>query len=179
MEHGQDVARLEALLGVERAALLARFHAVPAAARIVAPAGGGWSAAEVVQHVARVEAGVVKMLGAGSTMARTATAEELTAAQWSERKAHIVRDRTVKVQAPERTHPRDAVDADAVVAQVTQSREALLAAFRAADAAVLDGVTFPHPFIGELTLRAWVELVAHHEPRHAEQLAELAPHTGG
>ena len=176
--HAADVARIEALLATERDALLARFRAVPESGRAVPPPAGGWSAVEVVQHVARVEAGVVKMLGAGASMPRV-TADEAAAAQWGDRKSRIVRDRSEKVQAPERTHPRGGVDAASVIAEVTQSRAALLAAFRAADPAVLDGVTYPHPFIGPLTLRAWVELIAHHDARHAEQLAELAPTTGG
>jgi hypothetical protein len=31
-----------------------------------------------------------------------------------------------------------------------------------------------HQTVGRLTLRSWVELVAHHEARHAEQVAGIA-----
>lgn len=168
-----EISAIEALLASEREQLVAQYWRVDAAQRAVPPASGGWSAAEIVQHVARVEAGVVKMIGAGATMPRTATADELAEAVITDRKRRIVRDRSVKVEAPERTHPREALDADAAMAQLVASRAALLAAFRAADLAVLDGVTFPHPFIGALTLRAWVELIAHHDNRHAQQMAEL------
>jgi len=30
-----------------------------------------------------------------------------------------------------------------------------------------------HPVLGRLTLRGWFEFVAHHEARHAEQIAEI------
>ena len=170
----RSVQAIEALLERERGVFIAQFNAVPAERRRTVPERGGWSAVQVVEHVSRVEFGVAKMIGAGATMPRTATPEELEAAQITERKAQIVRDRTEKVEAPVRTHPQSELDSDAALAQLGQSRAALLAAFRGADAAVLDGITFVHPFIGALTLRAWVELVAHHDARHAEQLAELA-----
>jgi hypothetical protein len=165
-------ARIGELLTLERANFLACYHAVPAEARAMRPASGGWSAAEVVQHVARVEAGVAKMIAAGPTRPR-ASAAEAAAAELTPTKIGIVRDRSVKVQAPERVHPTESADAGAVVVELEQSRAALRAAFAQADTAVLDGVIFPHPFIGPLTLRAWVELVAHHDVRHAEQLQGL------
>jgi len=84
-----------------------------------------------------------------------------------------VRDRTTKVEAPERVRPADGLTPDEALAQLHASRTAIVEAFTAADAAVLDGIIVPHPFIGPLTLRAWVELVAHHDARHAEQLSEL------
>ena len=164
---------IEDLIAHERAQFIAQYQAVPAGRRTERPASGGWSAAEVVEHVTRVETGVVVMITKGASLPRTATEAELADAQITERKARIVRDRSVKVEAPARVHPQNTVDAEAVLAQLVQSREALLTAFRAADAAVLDGVTYPHPFIGPLTLRAWVELIAHHDARHAQQIAEL------
>lgn len=167
-----DRARILQLLEGERAHFVACYEAVPADERTVRPAHGGWSAAEVVQHVARVELGVVKMIAAGPTRPRV-SALEAAAAHLTEKKVRVVRDRTAKVQAPDRVHPTDAGDAAAVLAQLVESRTMLQAAFQTADADVLDAVTFPHPFLGPLTLRAWVELVAHHDARHAEQIAEL------
>jgi hypothetical protein len=69
--------------------------------------------------------------------------------------------------------PAAGLTPDDALAQLHASRAAVLEAFTAADPAVLDGIIVPHPFIGPLTLRAWVELVAHHDARHAEQISEL------
>lgn len=170
-----DRARIVELLIVERANFVTQYEAIPPEQRTARPASGGWSAAEVAQHVSRVESGVAKMVLAGPTRPQ-ASATEAAAAHLTPKKVQTVRDRTEKVQAPERVLPVDASDASAVRVQLDESRAALLAAFEAADEAVLDGVTFPHPFIGPLTLRAWVELVAHHDARHAVQVQELAPH---
>ena len=42
----------------------------------------------------------------------------------------------------------------------------------------LDAQTYVHQTLGRLTLRAWTELVAHHEARHAEQIREAAEALG-
>jgi len=171
-----SVASLLALLHYERANLLTQFESTPAALRIASTGESessresGWSAAQIIEHCARVEGGVARMIAKGAEMPRTATAEELQAAVLTERTIGWVRERSIKVEAPERVRPTGTLDADASLAQLQASRAALLEAFATADNAVLDGVTFPHPFIGPLTLRSWVELTAHHDARHAAQM---------
>jgi len=132
---------LVALLDHERANLMAQFKRVPVARRAERPGEGAWSAVEIVEHVARVEAGVAKMIAKGGEMPLTATATEVADAQMTAGRIAAVRT-----------------------------------AFTAAEPAVLDGIMFPHLFIGPLTLRAWVVLVAHHDARHAAQMAEVADH---
>jgi hypothetical protein len=169
----QSVMDIEAALVHEREHFLRTFDHVPTDRRGMRPATGGWSAVEVAEHVSRVERGVVKMLTAGATMRQITSADELAGAQLTEKKIQVVRVRTERVEAPERAHPTGVFDADSVISELARSRAELLEAFRLADPDVLDRVTYPHPFIGPLTLRAWVELVAHHDARHAQQMAEL------
>jgi len=165
-----SVASLLALLHYERANLLTQFESTPEALRVASTGESGWSAAQIIEHCARVEGGVARMIAKGAEMPRTATVDELQAAVLTERTIGWVRERSTKVEAPERVRPTGTLDADAALAQLQASRAALLEAFATADNAVLDGVTFPHPFIGPLTLRSWVELTAHHDARHAAQM---------
>ena len=165
-----SVASLLALLHYERANLLTQFESTPEALRVASTGESGWSAAQIIEHCARVEGGVARMIAKGAEMPRTATVDELQAAVLTERTIGWVRERSTKVEAPERVRPTGTLDADAALAQLQASRAALLEAFATADNAVLDGVTFPHPFIGLLTLRSWVELTAHHDARHAAQM---------
>ena len=165
-----SVASLLALLHYERANLLTQFESTPEALRVASTGESGWSAAQIIEHCARVEGGVARMIAKGAEMPRTATVDELQAAVLTERTIGWVRERSTKVEAPERVRPTGTLDADAAIAQLQASRAALLEAFATADNAVLDGVTFPHPFIGPLTLRSWVELTAHHDARHAAQM---------
>ena len=164
------------LLDHERANLMAQFERVPVARRAVRASEGAWSAVEIVEHVARVEAGVVKMIAKGGEMPRTATAAEIASAQMTPERIAAVRGRDVKLSAPERVHPTGTLSRGMAIDHLAAARAGLRAAVDAADPAVLDGILFPHPFIGPLTLRAWVALVAHHDARHAEQLAEVADH---
>jgi len=172
-----SAAMLLALLHYERANLLTQFESIPEALRVVSSGNGesesGWSAAQIIEHCARVEGNVARMIAKGPEMPRTATDDELQAAVLTERTIGWVRERTTKVEAPERVRPTGTLNADASMAQLQASRAALLEAFATADNAVLDGVAFPHPFLGPLTLRSWVELTAHHDARHAAQMAEL------
>ncbi len=176
-----SAASLLALLHAERANLLAQFESTPAARRSVAAAASGeekanergWCAAQIIEHCARVEGGVARMIAKGAEMVGTSTPEQLQSAVLTEQTIGWVRERTTKVEAPERVQPTGTLDADAAIAQLQASRAALLEAFGATDNAVLDGVAFPHPFLGPLTLRSWAELIAHHDARHAAQMAEL------
>lgn len=167
---------LVALLDHERANLMAQFERVPVARRTERPGEGEWSAVEIVEHVARVEAGVAKMIAKGGEMPLTATATEMAVARMTPERIAAVRTRGVKLSAPERVRPAGALTSGMVMEQLAGAQAGLRAAFAAADPAVLDGVVFPHPFIGPLTLRAWAVLVAHHDARHAEQMIEVADH---
>ena len=174
MTHPTDsVPALLALLQVERDQLLAQFAAIPVEQRARSDGAGGWSAAQIVEHVARVEGNVARMIAKGAELPLTATSDERQAGLLTDTRIRWVRERTTKVEAPERVRPAAGLTPDDALAQLHASRAAVLEAFSAADPAVLDGILFPHPFIGPLTLRAWVELVAHHDARHAEQMSEL------
>jgi acyl dehydratase len=85
-----------------------------------------------------------------------------------------VRNRTIRLEAPERVRPTGELTPEAALTALEQARAALIEACRAATPDELDHAAFPHPFFGPLTLRAWVELSAHHDSRHAQQLADLA-----
>ena len=164
------------LLARERDNLLATFTRVPEAHRAVRPSAGAWSALEILEHCARVEGGVAKLLAMRADQPLTATAEEASAGTLTEGKVRAVRTRAEKLAAPERVQPTGTLSVDAVMQQAAASRAALLGAYAATPDAVLDGAVHPHPFIGPLTLRAWVQLIAHHDARHAEQMGEVAGH---
>ncbi len=165
-----------ALLDAERANLLAQVERVPAAHRGARVAEGQWSAAEIVEHVARVEGWVAWTIGKRAGEGRTATAAEIAEGQLTPARAAAVRVRGAKLEAPERVRPTGALTPDEAMTQLAASGAALRLAFRSADSAVLDGAMAPHPFLGPLTMRAWVELIAHHDARHAAQVADVADH---
>lgn len=165
-----------ALLERERTNLMAQFERVPANRRADRPGDGAWSALEIAEHVSRVEAGVAKLLALRAGMPLAATSDELVEGALTPAKIATLRTRDPKVSAPERTHPTGTLTPARVLEKLAGSRARLRAAFDSTDPAILDGALFPHPYIGQLTLRAWVELVAHHDARHAQQMTEVASH---
>jgi hypothetical protein len=164
---------LVALLERERAAFLAAVARVPAARRPERPAPDRWSALEVAEHVGRIDVGVTKMLALYAAQPPLPP-DECERARLSPDRAELVRGRAQRIEAPERVRPAGGLGEAEVLAQLEQARAALVAAYRAAAPEVLDGRVHPHPFLGPVTLRGWVELAAHHDARHAQQVDELA-----
>ena len=71
------------------------------------------------------------------------------------------------------------VTPEAALAELADARLSLVEAYRVAAPAALDGASYPHPHLGPLTVRARVELIAHHDARHATQVEALAAHAPG
>jgi DinB superfamily len=165
---------LLALLDRERAAFLAQVERVPGALQARRLAPDRWSVAEIVEHVARIDRGVGKLIALRSAQPVPATPEQLAAARLTPEMIARVRSRAERVEAPERVRPTGTLSPEDALEQLANARAALKAAFLAADPSVLDGGVHPHPVIGPVTIRGWVELAAHHDARHAQQIAELA-----
>jgi hypothetical protein len=166
------------LLDAERAHFLAQVARIPVARQARRPAPDRWSVAEIVEHVARIDLGVAKLLAVRTAEPRTASAEELADAALTPEKVARVRSRAERFEAPDRVCPTGTLTPEAALARLADARAALKAAYASADPAVLDGAVYPHPVIGPLTVRGWFLLAAHHDARHAQQveeLAELAP----
>jgi hypothetical protein len=68
------------------------------------------------------------------------------------------------------------VDEAAAWAALEHARQKFRAAVSAADGLALGTVTAAHRRWGALTIYQWVEVLATHEARHAEQIAEVAAH---
>ena len=169
-----DNGALLALLERERAAFLAQVARVPVARQAQRPSPAQWSVVEIVEHVSRVDIGVGKLIALRSAQPLLVPPEERVAAQLSAERIGWIRNRAQRVVAPDRVLPTGALSIEAALAQLESARAALIAAFLEADDVVLDGAVHPHPFIGPVTLRGWVELAAHHDARHGEQVAEVA-----
>lgn len=162
------------LLDLERANFLAQVARIPVARQAERPGPDRWSVAEIVEHVARIDRGVAKLFAVRSAQPLTASPEELAAAELTSDKVARVRSRAERFVAPERVRPTGALAPEAAMAELAEARATLKATYLATDPAVLDGAVHPHPVIGPLTLRGWLALAAHHDARHAQQVAELA-----
>jgi hypothetical protein len=170
----ESLPALPALAERERAALLAAYERIPASRRPVPAPNGGWSAAEIIEHCAVVEGGIARLIAKKGVAGPVETTPEQQAeARMTAAKIALLRDRSNALEAPERVRPTGTVDAVTALAQITQTREQLMAAIHGADPVQFDAAIAPHPFVGMLSLRAWVEMIAHHDARHTAQMLEL------
>jgi hypothetical protein len=160
------------LLDSERAALLANVQRIAEQDRARRPAPDRWSAAEVLEHLAVVERGIAKLLTVRGR--ETPTPDAVPAAGLSDDRIAALRGRDKRIEAPERVRPTGTVDFAGALHALEETRASLRKALVDADPKSLDGCTHTHPVLGTLTLRDWANFVAHHEARHAAQVAEIA-----
>ena len=150
-----------------RAVLEAAVASVPQELRDQRPDPGRWSVAEVLEHLAVLEGGIVQLL---RSQAAAGPAEAAAASTLDER---AVLDRSRPWVAPPRVQPRGELSAAAAWERLGQTRAALLAAMEGGDEQSLTQKTYPHPVLGPLSLRQWVTFIGLHEGRHAAQIEEI------
>jgi uncharacterized damage-inducible protein DinB len=162
-----------------RATLLAAVDSIPAPLREARPTLDAWSAAEVLEHLARVERGIAKLLAlkVGELRAREHPPMEAeTATPFDETRFLNLANGLGAMDAPERTRPQGELSADAAREALLDTRRQLREQLLAGDGLALSSVTHPHPAMGELTLYEWVYFVGAHEARHARQVRAIANH---
>ena len=171
--HALDVfSRLDAA----RAALGAAVERVPPALRQQRPGPDRWSAAEVIEHISIVE----RMFGGRVTEAILAARDTGLPAEAGERTPlpdaieTRMADRVNKRTAVEAAQPTGTLDAAAAWTALESGHERLRQAVAGAEGLALSQVMLTHPFFGTMSVYQFVELMAAHEMRHAEQISEIA-----
>jgi hypothetical protein len=86
----------------------------------------------------------------------------------------VIRDRSGRRKAPDAVVPTGTLDDAGAWKAVEEARQSFRARIGKADGLALGTVTAEHHRWGPLTVYQWVEVLAGHEARHAEQVAEVA-----
>ncbi len=159
-----------------RAALLGVARAIPAGRFTERPAIGRWSAAELLEHLARVESGCARVIAKRAAGARDAGvgAEREESSMLGALDGRGVTDRSRKLTAPEIVAPAGGFTRQGAFDALTASRTELERAIAGADGLALGEVRHTHVVLGELDLYQWILFVAQHERRHLQQLEEIA-----
>src|SRR5690349_18575693 len=129
------LADLIDVLAERRSALLAAVASVPAPDLERRPTPDGWTVAEVLDHLARVEGGTARLLAKRVARAReSGVGPDEGTDPVRDRLAHfdVAGSPTPRV-APELVRPAEGVRAESALAALQDSREALLATLRDAD----------------------------------------------
>ncbi len=169
------IAELASFIAVERAGLEAAFQAVPDGWRERRSTAETWTAAEVVDHLAKVESGIARLIGRRTEKARLAgLGPETSEASVLGSLDHDLFGGTKKLVAPDLVRPGVDVRADEAIAALEQSRDEMNATLAAVDGLALGEVVHTHPALGDLDLYQWVLSVGLHERHHARQLGAIA-----
>jgi len=146
------------------------------------PAGGGWSVAQIVQHLALVELRVTRDL-------ERAISRPPQRVSFIRRfvPTSIVSLRLLRVKAPQAVNPEvnsgpDATGAipgkSATIANYNRARNDLKSLCATHGNDRFRQIVFRHPFLGEIDGVAAVSFVGHHELRHFKQIREVLKQLG-
>lgn len=171
------LAPLRSKLEASRALLLAELERFGEADFGRRPAPGAWSAGHVTEHLARVDHGMTRGIGAalaGKLAIEPRWSDPLTRLLYHSGLYTVIRVRTSPAMDPAEAAPR----AEAL-AKLASTRTALLAALDGADPAELLRHRLRHPIFGPLPMAHMLRFVAYHEVRHAKQLGRIRAALGG
>lgn len=141
------------------------------------PEGEKWSVKQIVEHVAMVNDGVVricsKLLGKAEASGRPANGFSMSP-DFLEK---AVGSADAKLEAPEIVHPSGAPLADSL-AKLDAAGEALKDLREKFEK--FDGMEpkFPHPYFGDLSAQEWFVLGGAHEGRHLRQIRRIVEKLG-
>jgi len=164
------LAEIAAYLETVRADLASVVDPTPAATLRRRPRDGGWSGAQILQHLGKTEGSVAKMLerAFAATPNLPAETDGGSVAGALDRYAIGVADR--KLAAPAGIQPDADPDPAACWESLQSVRARTYRAFAAVDGRALGGVSAPHPYFGPLNAYEWFLFLGQHEARHLRQL---------
>jgi hypothetical protein len=165
-----DRATLVAMLEqgqAETAALLAKAEG---ALFTTKPAADRWSAAEVLEHIAMTEEALFGSVEAALAAPEDPEGAQLIAAQPIANFSATIKDRSQRFQAPDMLRPSGGKTREELVARYEAARAKTLELVRTTQADVVTH-TGATP-MGKLTVHHFLTLIAAHNLRHNQQMAE-------
>lgn len=140
------------------------------------PTAGGWSIAEIVEHLAIMEErllGLMSMMVKKAESAGTAQGGEAASFRPVSLDQFAERSRQEKYVAPETVRPQGGVSVQVSLERLHQSRAGLRALRPRIEATDLSSARYPHPAFGPLDLYHWLVMIGFHEDRHLRQIEAL------
>ncbi len=140
-----------------------------AAAKV--PEGETWSVAQIAEHIAMVEEGIIKLCGKLLRDSEAGGKGSDGSVKLSETfVTKAVESVRVKLVAPDFVHPTGAVELNDSIERLRANGdrlEKLRPSFESFDGT---SATFPHPAFGPMTAQDWLVLCGGHQDRHRRQI---------
>lgn len=169
------VQQLLSHLGECHAELRTAYNATDPAIRETAPPSGGWSIAQIVQHLAITDRRLGQLLSKYIDDLGMDEPEEVDiAALVQRRRMQAVLDRSTRVESLEFFKPTEPLTASEAWQKLEQARSALEATVLRAEGVPLSRGKFVHNVLGEMNLYETLVFAGQHKRRHAAQIVEVA-----
>jgi uncharacterized damage-inducible protein DinB len=157
-------------LASAQVALLRAADAVTAEEWKSSPGKGAWSAGELVAHLIVVERRIV---GTADRVTQK-PAKRVSFLKRLHLPLALAESRLIRLKTPIPLDPQLVRGKEAMLAELRDVRERSLAFLDETKNRDLSEYIWRHPFIGNLNLYEWFEMVAAHELRHTKQMQEIA-----
>jgi hypothetical protein len=170
----QRTTELLAHLDGQHAELGRAVDAVPLAWRTRRPAADRWSVANVLEHLAIVEARVVGGLSAGFAEARAAVlppSPDTSVVRQADVARYLNRERRIVSSAA--SQPQGDLAAEDAWAALDRARDTTRALVIETDGLAVEAVVLPHPIFGPLDFYQWIVFLGGHEGRHVRQVRDI------
>lgn len=166
------LAELLAYMAETRSRLVETAVQINPAFASIRPRDGAWSAAENLNHLAKVEAGVARMVEKSVAWARSQGVGPSQSGEsfMASLDSFSVIEPPKPATAPEMVAPVEDAALEDSLESLHRSRERLLAALNSSADLDLSAVTRPLLERGELNMYQWALFVAQHEERHRRQI---------
>ena len=171
-----SVAEIFDAIDDTRARLGERLAGLTSAQENFRPESGGWSIAEIVEHLAILEG---RLLGLISVMVNKAEKAGLRREPEDASFKSVSLDQIVgrslkeKYVAPETARPQGGVSITDSLESLRQSRASLRDLRPRIEATDLTSALYPHPAFGPLDAYQWLVMIGVHEDRHLRQINAL------
>lgn len=133
-----------------------------------------WSATLIVEHLAKTEANLVrvvkKLLGKAEAANAKSDGKINPPISFAETAEKI---RGERLEAPAFIAPEGAASIADSLKQLAESRRALLELRARIEAVDGSNAEYPHPFFGQFNLYQWLAFIGLHERHHLRQIREL------
>jgi hypothetical protein len=156
-----------------RAGVLATVEGHPSERLETAPPAGGWTPAEILQHLAIVESGTTRLLAHRLQRAIDAGLPRETETTSVLTTFTLPPGASEPTRAPDVVLPEPGASSSAALAALADSRLALRTMLHAADGWALAGVSARHPLFGALNMYEWLLVLGEHDTRHARQIRRV------
>jgi uncharacterized damage-inducible protein DinB len=133
----------------------------------------GWTIREIVEHLAIVENGMLKIIGRLLRKSEEAGAPFQSDGPIASFAKFADALENTRVKAPDMVAPAGTMSVEDAGGLMKQNRAGLYELKGRLEAVDASSQTFPHPYFGELTAYQWLALIGLHESRHIGQIQRI------